>query len=139
MVKKVSLDLITDDEIENLSIRRIKNAIGGTVNLIGSTKPNHSETVTFGQCDLCNNGKKLEEDEKTVCLRCLRGSKQIDKIIASVKAEERILQALAARQRVDLIKTRAMAQKLGRRGAKLNPLKRQIVMTSVLEMLSKND
>ena len=131
MVEIVSLESLTDEEIEAISMKRIKTAIGNVVDLVGSTDPNHTETPQTCECTLCRNGQRLDEAGKAVCLRCSRGSKHVDKIIASVKAEERILQAKAARQRVDMIKARAAAQRLGRRGAKLNPVKKKAVMDAI--------
>jgi hypothetical protein len=139
MIKTVSIDSLTDEEIESLSMRRIKAAIGNNVDLIGSTEPGHVETKPTCECTLCRNGQRLDKAGKTVCLRCNRASKRIDKVIASVKAEERILRAIAARKQVDMIKARAAAQRLGRRGAKLNPVKKKIVMQSILDRLCGND
>lgn len=136
MIKTVSIESLTDEEIEALSMRRIKEAVGNTVDTLGTTEPNHAETSARCECTLCRNGQRLDKAGKAVCLRCSRASKRIDKIIASVKAEERVLQSLAARNRVDMIKVRAAAQRLGRRGAKLNPLKKQAVMDAIKAGLS---
>ena len=139
MIKTVSLESLTDEEIEAISMRRIKEAVGNAVDLLGTTEPNHAETPASCECTLCRNGQRLDKAGKAVCLRCSRASKRIDKIIASVKAEERVLQSLAARNRVDMIKVRAAAQRLGRRGAKVNPAKRKIVMQSILDRLCGNE
>lgn len=131
MIETVSLDALTDEEIEALSIRRVKQAVGGMIDLLGTTSPNHAESPSTCDCTLCKNGQRLDKAGKAVCLRCSRASKRIDKIIASVKAEERVLQAVNARKRVDMIKARAAAQRLGRRGAKLNPVKKKAVMDAI--------
>lgn len=131
MIKTVSIESLTDEEIEALSMRRIKDAVGNTVDTLGTTEPNHAETPASCECTLCRNGQRLDDAGKAVCLRCSRASKRIDKIIASVKAEERVLQSVAARKRVDMIKARAAAQRLGRRGAKVNPANKKAVMDAI--------
>lgn len=131
MIKTVSLESLTDEEIESLSIRRIREAVGNSVDLVGSTDPNHAETPPSCECTLCDNGQRLDKAGKAICLRCSRASKRIDKIIASVKAEERVLQAVAARKRVDMIKARAAAQRIGRRGAKVNQVNKKVVMDAI--------
>lgn len=131
MVETVSLDSLTDEEIEALSMRRIKAAVGNSLDLVGSTDPGHHETPATCECTLCRNGQRLDKAGKAVCLRCSRASKQIDRIIESAKAEERILQSIAAKKRIDMIKVRAAAQRMGRRGAKLNPVKKKAVMDAI--------
>ena len=139
MIDTVSLDVLTDEEIEALSMRRIRAAVGNTLDLVGSTDPGHTETLATCECSLCRNGQRLDKAGKAVCLRCNRASKQIDRIIESAKAEERILQAITAKRRIDLIKIRAAAQRMGRRGAKLNPAKKQAVMQGILDRLCENE
>lgn len=131
MIDTISIESLTEEEIERRMVRRVKQAVGDDIRTYGSTEPNHTETGTACECTLCRNGVSLDKAGKSVCLRCNRASKHVDKIIASVKAEERILQAKAARQRVDMIKARAAAQRLGRRGAKLNPVKKKAVLDAI--------
>lgn len=139
MVETVSLDSLTDEEIEALSMRRIKAAVGNSLDLVGSTDPGHHETPATCECTLCRNGQRLDKAGKAVCLRCSRASKQIDRIIESVKAEERILQSIAAKKRIDMIKVRAAAQRMGRRGAKLNPVKKKAVMDAIRNSMKATD
>lgn len=139
MVETVSLDALTDEEIEALSVRRIKAAVGDNLAIIGSTDPGHNETLAECECTLCRNGQRLNKAGKAVCLRCSRASKQIDRIIESVKTEERILQSIAAKKRVDMIKVRAAAQRMGRRGAKMNPANKKAVIDAIRNSMSATD
>lgn len=123
MVEIVSLEILTDEDIEKISLRRMKEALGGRrVEPHGSTVPNHLETPIGHRCEVCDDGRRLEASV-SVCLRCNRAARAIDAAIRKVKAEEKVLKAKAAVQRLDMIKAKAALQRLKkRRGAKLNPL-----------------
>lgn len=131
MIDVVSLETLTDEEIEDLSMRRVKAAVGGAIDLVGTTEPNHAESPPSCECTLCNNGQRLDVAGKAVCLRCSRASRRIDQVIESVRREDRILKALNAKRRVNMIKAKAAAQRLGRRGAKLNPANKKAVMDAI--------
>lgn len=137
MIKTISLDALTDEEIERLTYSRIRKKIGGVVRPFGSTTPNHSEIGSSCDCTVCRNGIDLERAGMAVCLRCSRASKRIEKAIASVKSEERIMQSVAATKRVDYIKARAAAQRLGRRGARPNADRMAAVKGAIVAGLAK--
>lgn len=131
MVEIVSLDIVTDEDIEKISLRRMREALGGRrVEPHGSTVPNHLETPIGHRCEVCDDGRRLEASV-SVCLRCNRAAKAIDNAIRKVKAEEKVLRAAAVIKRLDLIKARAKAQRLGKRGARLNPVKKKAVMDAI--------
>lgn len=136
----LSVDALTDEQIERISIRRMRQAVGNQVGLVGSTDPNHSEQDAGCTCRLCRNGVELDRAGKSVCLRCSRGSKEIDKAIRSVKAEERVLLAVQARRQIDTLKARAMQQMRGgraRRGPTIDPVRMAAVKNTIKAELAK--
>lgn len=125
MVNIVSIDDLTEDDIANISKRRMREALGGRkVDVHGSTVPNHHETSIDDECNVCDSGRKLERT-LSVCLRCSRAAKAIDMAIARVNAEEMDLKARAAVRKLDMIKVKAMLQRINRRGAKLNAVNKK--------------
>lgn len=140
MLKTVSLEALTDEEIERLTYNRIKSKVGKLVEPVGSTTPNHEETSDKCECTVCRNGISLERAGSAVCLRCNRASKHIEKAIKAVKAEERVLQSVAAEKRVDYIKAKALQQLRGgrvRRGARPNPARMAAVKNTIKAELAK--
>ncbi len=133
----ISIEVLTEEEIERRMVRRIKQAVGTDLDTFGSTSPNHTETGTACDCTLCRNGASLDRAGKAVCLRCNRASKRVEKAIASVKAEETVLRSLNAVKTVDLIKARANAQRLGRRGAKPNAGRMAVIKAAIKAELGK--
>jgi len=136
----ISLDALTDEQIERISIKRMKQAVGNQVGLVGSTDPKHSEQDAGCTCRLCRNGVELDRAGKSVCLRCSRGSKEIDKAIRSVKAEERVLRAVQARRQIDTLKARAMLQMRGgraRRGPTIDTARMAAVKNTIKAELAK--
>lgn len=137
MVEIVSLEILTDEDIEKISLRRMKEALGGRrVEPHGSTVPNHLETPIGHRCEVCDDGRRLEASV-SVCLRCNRAAKAIDAAIRKVRAEEKVLRAAAVVKRLDLLKARARAQRLGKRGARLNPAKMAIVANAIKQGLKR--
>lgn len=131
MVEIVSLDVLTDEDIEKISLRRMREALGGKrVEPHGSTVPNHKETPIGHRCEVCDDGRRLEASV-SVCLRCNRAAKAIDNAIRKVKAEEKVLRAAAVIKRLDLLKARAKAQRLGKRGGRMNPSAKKIVSDAI--------
>lgn len=131
MVEIVSLDILTDEDIEKISLRRMREALGGRrVEPHGSTVPNHLETPIGHRCEVCDDGRRLEASV-SVCLRCNRAAKAIDNAIRKVKAEEKVLRAASVIKRLDLLKARAKAQRLGKRGGRMNPSAKQIVTDAI--------
>ena len=130
----ISIKSLTDEQIERISIRRMRQVVGGGVGLVGSTDPNHAELDAGCTCRLCRNGVELDRAGKAVCLRCSRGSKEIDKAIRAVKAEERVLRAVQARRQIDTLKARAIRQMRGgraRRGPTIDPARMAAVKNAV--------
>lgn len=135
-----SLNAITDEEIERISIRQMKKAAFGYVGLVGSTVPNHVETESKCRCTLCRNGIELNRAGKAVCLRCSRGSKGLDRAIKSVVDEMAVRKAVQATATADLIKARATAQRFRRgssRGPTVNPESLRIVKNTIKAELAK--
>ena len=137
MVDTISIETLTEEEIERRMVRRVKQTVGTDLETYGSTEPNHSETGTACECTLCRNGLNLDKAGKSVCLRCNRASKKVEKALANVKKEETVLRALNAVRTVDLIKARATAQRIGRRGAKPNAERMQIIKATIKAELDK--
>lgn len=131
MIKTVSIETLTDEEIERLSDRRVKKAVGGSIEIIGSTTPNHAEVVAKCECTLCRNGQRLDKAGKAVCLRCSRASERLEAIISAAKAEVVRRKAESAVTRVNMVKARAMVQMRCRGGARLNAATRKIVMSAI--------
>lgn len=139
MVEIVSLDVLTDEDIEKISLRRMREALGGRrVEPHGSTVPNHLETPIGHRCEVCDDGRRLEASV-SVCLRCNRAAKAIDNAIRKVKAEEKVLRAAAVIKRLDLLKARAKAQRLGKRGARLNAARVAIVAEAIKRGIDKRN
>ena len=137
MVDTISIETLTEEEIERRMVRRVKQTVGDDLDTFGSTEPNHTETGTACDCTLCRNGLNLDKAGKAVCLRCNRASKKVEKALATVKKEETVLRALNAVRTVDLIKARANAQRIGRRGAKPNAERMQIIKATIKAELGK--
>jgi hypothetical protein len=117
-------------------VRRVKQTVGD-VEPFGSTEPNHTETGQACDCALCRNGVSLDKAGKAVCLRCSRASKQVERALSEVRKEETVLRSLNAVRTVDLIKARAMAQRLGRRGARPNAERMKTIKAAIKAELGK--
>lgn len=136
----ISIDALTEDEIEALSMRRLRRMIGIDIDLFGTTEPNHTEVPAGCECTFCHNGLDLDKAGKAVCLRCSRGSRAVDKAIRSVKRESAVLRADRARKTIDAIKARSIVQMRGgraRRGPTINPDRMAVVQNTIKAELAK--
>lgn len=137
MVKSLSIDALTDEEIERLTFNRIKKKVGDAV-VYAPTEPNHAEVGPTCECKLCKNGVNLNRAKVAVCIRCNRASRSIEQVIKSVKTEERVLRSIAAEKQVDYIKAKALTQMRGgraRRGAKPNAERMHAVKNAIAKGL----
>ena len=137
MIETISIESLTDEEIERRMVRRVKQTVGNDLDTYGSTEPNHTETGTACECTLCRNGVSLDKAGKAVCLRCNRASNRVEKALSEVRKEETVLRSLNAVRTVDLIKARAYAQRLGRRGAKPNAERMKAIRQAIKAELGK--
>lgn len=137
MIDTISIESLTEEEIERRMTRRVKQTVGNDLETVGSTEPNHTETGTACECTLCRNGVNLDKAGKSVCLRCNRASKRVEKALSEVRKEETVLRSLNAVRTVNLIKARAYAQRLGRRGAKPNAERMKAIKQAIKAELGK--
>jgi hypothetical protein len=135
-----SINALTDEQIERISIREMKKVALGHIGIVGSTTPNHVEVKKSCSCTLCRNGVDLDRAGKAVCLRCNRGSKGIDLAIASVHAREAVERTIQRQETETLIKARSLLQLRGgrvRRGATVSPESMRIVKQAIKAELGK--
>lgn len=134
MSATISLEALTEDEIERLSLRRFKQEIGFRIEVYASTNPNHAEVVEGCECTLCRNGVSLDRAGKAVCIRCNRASKRVERSLNSIRKEERVLRQKNAESTVDVIKRRSLLQMRGgraRRGPTIDSSRMRIVAEAV--------